>query len=323
MGGRHSGGAALATLALVSASAFVVAAAPSVHAVDGRPGSELPTWAKKVSGLLAYVPESYRASCDIFDTTVDHRLGAFSADVVASVRCSPPSGADLVFYTEFDDVDVMDEAFDAFEPSGDSGGDECPDTGTWDQDGVDAGRWACYFSDDIVGVDDAAVITWTHDDTAILAIAARFDDDTDALDGWWESDEAGPLAGPTSALLPAAVVSTEGWRRNAADMKRSDIPPDERASCRVLPLSADGVGAALYRRRLWLLAAVQCQAAGIESVSYYRFSGDSSSGPESPMEAFFRVQVANEIDEEEPARHRARHRLRGIGDVVARRGRAG
>jgi hypothetical protein len=95
-------------------------------------------------------------------------------------------------------------------------------------------------------------------------------------------------------------VSAEGWRRNAADMKRFDIPPDQRSSCRVLPLSPDGVGAPLYRRRLWLLAAVQCEAAGIESVSYYRFSADSGSGPESPMEAFFRVQVAGEIDEEEP-----------------------
>ncbi len=300
MGGRHSGRAVFTALVFVGAVVSSGVAPSAAVAADSRPGSTTPEWARKIIGLLAYVPESYRTSCEIFDTTGDPTLAPFADHVETSLRCHPQSGADLVFYTEFDDVDVMDEAFDAYNPTEGDGSGDCPDTGTWDQDGVDAGRWMCYLSDKVPNVDEAAVVNWTHDASAILSNSVRFDDDSDALDAWWESDEAGPLPEPTSPGLPTAVATSAGWRRTAADIKRYDVPVAHRSSCRPLEVSPDGLGGPLYRRRIWLLGAVGCDAGGINNVNYYRFGGDSSSGPESPMEAFFRDQVDLHVDEEEP-----------------------
>ena len=216
MGGRFRFGAAAVAL-LLAAAALFASVAPSARAANTKPGGDPPKWAQKIIGVLAFVPESYRGSCEIFDTASDPTLAPFEADIVASVRCHPSSGADWVFYTEFDDTGVMDEAFDAFHPTEGDGSGDCPESGTWDQDGEDAGRWACYLSDKVYGVEEAAIVNWTHDESAILSNTLREDDDSDALDAWWSSDEAGPLPEPTSPGLPTAV-SDPG--RVAADLGR-------------------------------------------------------------------------------------------------------
>jgi hypothetical protein len=300
MGGGCSGRRPFLALALAGL-ATIGSVVPATHAAAGsKPGSTTPAWAVDIVGLLAYVPESYRGSCDIFDTASNEKLAAFDDSILASVRCRPPDGADYVFYTAFDDADVMDEAFDAFNPPPEDGSGGCPDTGTWQQDDVDAGRWTCYFSDEVYGVDEAVVINWTHDDTAILANAFREDDDADALDEWWSSDAAGPLAEPTSGVLPNGIVYEEGWRNLSAALKRDRVPASHRASCRTVEHSRDGLGDALWRRRIWLRAAVICRPDGIHGVTYYEFDGNSDLDVESPVEAFFRTQVDAHVDEDEP-----------------------
>jgi hypothetical protein len=280
---------------------MITAVVPASRAAAGsKPGTTTPAWATATIGLLSHVPEGLRGSCDLFDTSNSPELAPFEASVVASVRCRPAEGADYVFYTEFDDVAVMDEAFDAFDPPPDDGSGGCPGSGTWDQDGVDAGRWACYFSNEVYGVDEAAVVNWTHDDTAILSNAFREDDDGEALDDWWSSDAAGPSPEATGGVLPNKIVSDEGWRNVSASLKHARVPAAHRASCRTIERSREGLGDALWRRRIWVRGAVVCTPDGINTVSYYEFDGDSDLDVESPLEAFFRTQVESQVDESEP-----------------------
>lgn len=297
MSARCSGRQLFSALLLV-ATVMIGSVVPTMRAdADTKPGTTTPEWARETVGLLTRVPVSYRGSCAIFDTGNSPELAPFEASIVASVRCQPPDGADYVFYTEFDDVDVMDEAFDAFDPPA---GDGCPGSGTWQQDGVDAGRWMCYFSDEVYGVDDAAVVNWTHDDTAILSNAFREDDDGDAIDAWWTSAAAGPLDGATAGGLPNKIVSDEGWQNVSASIKRYRVPTAHRASCRTIERSRDGLGESLWRRRIWVRGAVVCTPDGIDAVSYYEFDGNSDLEDESALEAFFRTQVKAQVDETEP-----------------------
>ena len=91
------------------------------------------------ASLLASIPEAYRAGCQIYDTVSnDSTLAPFAGHVVASVRCNPESGADVAFYTQFDDAATMDGAFNAYNPQP-SAGTGCPGSGTWDQDDAAGG----------------------------------------------------------------------------------------------------------------------------------------------------------------------------------------
>ena len=254
--------------------------------------------------LLASIPGSYREGCQIFDTLAnDTTLGQFAGHIVASMRCYPASGADVVFYTQFDGVAAMDAAFDAYNPQPGDGTDGCPGTGTWSQRGATAGRWTCYLAENFDNVPAAAVINWTHAGSAILANAYRRDDDIAALDTWWTSADAGPLAAPSTDGLPS-VLSARQWLDNAAALKRRSVPASHRASCHPAALTADSLGPALYPVRMWLVAALFCRARGVGVVDYYEFAPGSTGGARAErvtaLSSFFARQADGEVDEEEP-----------------------
>ncbi len=271
-------------LAVIVAALVVGALAPAAGAASEK------IERTQIVRLLASIPKSYRAGCQIWSTpATEPAIGPQKSHVIAELRCFPGGGADVAFYTQFDDAAAMNAAFDGYNPQpGD--GEQCPGSGTWDQDGVDAGRWSCYLAD--TNGDKDATVVWTHDDSNVLASAYRYDEDLAALDDWWSSDEAGPLAEPDRAGLPK-VQSTTQWLANGKALERV-VPSSHHDSCRPIPLTSDGLGESLYPVRMWLAGAVECSA-GEKPVSYYRFVPGAAGT--AAMNVFFTRQADGYVDE--------------------------
>ncbi len=221
--------------------------------------------------LLASIPQSSRPTCHTSPVLpTDAGVGPQAAHVIASLTCISASGDETIFYTRFDDATSMNAAFDGYTPEAGNGSD-CPGSGTWDQDDEDAGRWACYLADNgNTGATDSATILWTHDATNTLSTAYRKDSDLAALDDWWSSDDAGPLAAPDHDGLPKVLTTTQ-WLANGKALKPL-APKSIRSTCSPLPLTEDALGPTFYNWRPWMLGGIQCTPDGVGPVKYLRFA---------------------------------------------------
>jgi hypothetical protein len=186
----------------------------------------------------------------------------------------------------------MDAAFTGYNPTPGEG-EHCPGSGTWTQGDSDAGRWACYLAPND-GVASSATVVWTHDDTTTLASAYRGDDDLAALDEWWSSDEAGPLARPDARGIPKLLTTTQ-WLTNSKTL-RQVAPASIRRSCRPLVVTEESLGVVLYAQRVWLRGGLRCEVDGIDHMFYVKFA---PGGPgTSPMDATF-ASLATDVDASE------------------------
>ena len=137
--------------------------------------------------VLAHVPSDIRDSC-----VADELL----QDVLASMKCYPASGADVVWYDLYPDEATMFATYDAHRANREVNDQGDCQTGpgeggyTLTLDGVDHSgehwRQLCYIAD------DTAWMEWTDPDIRILAYAYRTDQDWSKLYAFW-SDDAGPI----------------------------------------------------------------------------------------------------------------------------------
>jgi len=247
----------------------------------------------QAADLLASIPQSYRATCEIFPPSAEtSAIGPQLAHVVAQVRCRPGDDVAWAFYTRFDGPEPMRAAFRAYNGDADAAGDEsCPGSGTWTQDDEDAGGWTCYVADN-PGTPASATMVWTHDASNTLVTAYRSDDDLAALDEWWSSAEAGPLAERDTRGIPKALTSAQ-WRANSKALTRI-VPVSLRRSCTPMALTAESLGATFSAQRVWLQGGVRCRARDLDSVFYVRFSPGGSGT--SPADATF-AALASSVDE--------------------------
>jgi hypothetical protein len=119
-----------------------------------------------------------------------------------------------------------------------------------------------------------------------------------ALDEWWSSDEAGPLARPDARGIPTLLTTTQ-WFSNSKALERV-APAAIRRSCRPLVLTEESLGATLYAQRVWLTGAVRCEGDGIDQVLYVKFAPGGRGT--SPVDATF-ATVATNVDESESREH--------------------
>jgi hypothetical protein len=274
--------------ATVSAAAVGIGAmgmAPAGAATEKRERAQ-------VADLLASIPQSYRSGCEIAAPTAETpAIGPQVAHVLAQVRCHPESGAAVVFVTRFDDAASMDAAYTGYNPTPGEG-EDCPGSGTWTQGDEDAGKWACYLSPNNDGVANSATVVWTHDATNTLSAAYRRDDDLAALDEWWSSDDAGPLAEPDAVGIPKLLTATQ-WFSNSKALKQI-VPASIRPSCKPMALTQESIGGTFYSRRVWLTAGVRCSADGLDNVFYVKFTRGGSGA--SPTDAMF-ADLSASVDE--------------------------
>lgn len=137
--------------------------------------------------LLTHVPSVFADSC-----VPDELL----TDVIASLKCEPSSGADVVWYDLYANEATMFSTYDAHRSNEkllDEG--ECA-TGPAENSYTltiagkvrpgEHWRYLCY------ATDTAAWIEWTDPDLNVLAYTYRADKDFGALNTFW-SDDAGPI----------------------------------------------------------------------------------------------------------------------------------
>jgi serine protease Do len=137
--------------------------------------------------LLAHIPEAFADGC-----APDELL----TDVIASLRCEPASGADIVWYDLYESDARMFETYAAHRTNR-----ELEDTGDCSTGPAESGytltigdqelsgehwRYLCYVAD------DGAWVEWTDPDLRILSYAFREDDDWAGLYQFW-SNNAGPF----------------------------------------------------------------------------------------------------------------------------------
>ncbi len=137
--------------------------------------------------LLTHVPSEFSDTC-----VPDDLL----QDVIASLKCSPGSGADVIWYDLYADKATMFATYKAHRSNEDlldtgdcaTGPAENPYTLTIAgkiRPGADW-RYLCY------ATDTAAWIEWTDPDLKVLSYTYRTDKDFGALNTFWSND-AGPL----------------------------------------------------------------------------------------------------------------------------------
>lgn len=154
------------------------------------PGATEPSGTAPPSGsgdprVLASVPEDLRASCE------ESPPEDWPADAVASVKCAPESGADVVWYDMFASADAMDAYYFGVVANNGlargTGGpcDKKPGEVTFRVGSDPAGRLVCYRAD------DAVWFVWKTNEVLIVATAARSGDKFGPLYEFWTL--AGPL----------------------------------------------------------------------------------------------------------------------------------
>ncbi len=221
-------------------------------------------------GLLAFVPESSRPTCNISSVTADDPvIGSVADKALVQLACQSESDEESVFYTQFDSSEAMNTAFDAYD-AGVPDGDACPGHGTWDQDDQDAGRWTCYLGKEIAGVTDPATVVWTQDANNILVAAYRNDSDLAALDAWWSSDDAGPLPEADDSGLPKLLTTTQ-FLANGKALKVV-APKSFRSTCKPIALSPAAMGATFYAWRAVATAGLRCHPDGVVAVEYLKLA---------------------------------------------------
>jgi hypothetical protein len=159
---------------------FAPSIAPAVPQVEPFPNDV-------EAGILAHIPERFRASC------VREDPGTLALGAVAGVFC-PTQGAIVVYYEQFETVEEMTAYYDSLVDSNGiprgsgscQGVDAAEDVYTQEQDGatVDAGRAACWRDEN-----GNPTFVWTHAALRIAAYATRSDGGN--LYDWWRS--AGPF----------------------------------------------------------------------------------------------------------------------------------
>jgi hypothetical protein len=109
-------------------------------------------------------------------------------DSLSGVWCTPPSGADTVFFGSFENSGKLYAAYygtvdtaKVKHSSGNCATDSVAETAYGTVDDPDVGRVACYIED------KKAWIAWTNEDLRLLGWAFRNDDNSDALYQWWIS----------------------------------------------------------------------------------------------------------------------------------------
>jgi hypothetical protein len=154
------------------------------------PGGTEPTETALPAGpgdprVLASIPEHIRSSCE------ESPPGDWPAEAVASVKCIPESGADVIWYDMFATSDAMDAYYFAVVTDNGltrgTGGpcDKRPGEVTFQVGDDPAGRLACYRRD------ESAWFVWKNNSVLIVATAARSGDKFAPLYDFWTS--AGPL----------------------------------------------------------------------------------------------------------------------------------
>lgn len=293
--------AVVGTLAVVSVGSAGVAAAPAGASTEKIQRAQ-------ALALLAFVPESSRATCNISDVTADTPVvGPFADKVLVQLACGSASDEESVFYTQFDGSEAMNAAFDAYNV-GVAESDGCPGHGTWDQDGEDAGRWTCYLGKVNAGVTDPATVVWTQDANDILVAAYRHDDDLAALDEWWSSDDAGPLAEADHSNLPKTLTTTQ-WLANAKTLK-AVAPRSFRSTCKPIALTPDAMGATFYAWRAVATAGLRCHPDGVVAVEYLQLAPVA---PGASATAGIFGDFASEVDDSDARFHDSDFACEGEG----------
>jgi hypothetical protein len=240
--------------------------------------------ANAARALLQYVPVSVRGTCRTSSPDSGSSVSAsFAEHVDVELVCGGGDGADVVYYDKISDG-TLDQAFDAYllnpltTPDND-----CDKQGSYQVDGEEAGRWACYKIDPAqvapTGTADHAVeLNWTDSRSKILVQAIRGDGDSTKLNAWWDTTDAGPLSEPTRAGIPAAMSVAQ--QKAAQKQLLAHIPAAVRKTCTPDSLTDEkSLGETLFPWRVWLRASVTCgkqSQAGVDFVGYESFANSTS-----------------------------------------------
>jgi serine/threonine-protein kinase len=130
--------------------------------------------------LLSHVPGDFNGTCKRAEPL---------RNSVASVQCTPSSGANRAFYTLFSNTPDLDGAYDQNRTEqgvARDSGNQCPSDRSYNQGAGTVGRILCYFQRD-----GTAVVIWSHDSLLILGEASRDDGSVSQLLDFWQHN-AGP-----------------------------------------------------------------------------------------------------------------------------------
>jgi serine/threonine protein kinase len=224
--------------------------------------------------LLEALPAGFERVCEPADA---------AEGAVATVTCEPPTGADDVSVSSFEDADARDEDFtltlgDASEepdPEGECQTDRFA-THSWRSDsGEVTGQVACF-------LDDAgeAVLIWTDDEHDFVATAHRSDDQDGTLYNWWADlvDRAPPDDGeePFPNALEEELLDHVP-DRFADTCVRAELREAETASVQCTP--NNGASTVFYSQYETATAVVAQYEALLQSAGVEHNTGQSNECP--------------------------------------------